>query len=199
MTMPSGARRRVEHPRGFTLVEVLVSSFILAVVLIALSSLFALGLKTQAVSKEETVMAALAQEKLEHLRRLPRQSLELLFDSDCQGPCSGTCGHPCYPSGCSNSGTELRVVDQHEDPVSDPNPTDRIRESMYVRQWLVEKVNLGQPVGCVYKVTVNVGSRNGLFAPVPASPEPSSWLQASWQYVVGVNNPRRVVVATYRR
>jgi len=197
--------------RGFTLVEVLVASVILAIALLALSSLFALGLKNNAVAKEDTVMAALVQDKLESLRRQPRAELELHFSSSpaCQGSCEFNCecGDPppcdptdcctnlCYPNDCP---TGQYVVRKTQNPISDPNPSDDIRESLYVRRWSVEKVNIGEPVGCVFKLTVTVGSRKGIFAPTPPPPA-SNWLEAAANDVVSDVNPRRVQAATYRR
>ena len=190
--------------RGFTLIEVLVASLILATALIGLSSLFVLGLKNNAVAREDTVMAALAQEKVEQLRRKTRSDLEDMFIATCRGPCTDSaCTNACYPNGCptadvdSDGTADAYVFDAHESPVSDPNPTDRVKEQMYVRRWHIEKHDLGQPIGCVFKIEVTVGSRNGLFAPAPSTA--TTWVAADWSEVVGSGNPRRVHVASYRR
>ena len=212
MVVTTGGKR-LGCERGFTLVEVLIASFILATTLLALSTLFALGLKNNAVAKEDTVMASLAQGKLEQLRRISRSELEKLFPTSCQGPCETVLGvspdcdetdggwatgpaqsRLCYPAACAHGAATFTEM---EDPISDPNPDDRVKERMYVRLWEVQKVNLGLPVGCVYKLTVTVGSRNGLFAPVPTTA--TSWLVADSEEVVGSGNPRRILVSAFRR
>ena len=66
-----------ERSAGFTVVEILVAAVIVAVMLLSLSALFGLGLKNNAVAKEDTVMGALAWDKLEELKSLPRQDLGL--------------------------------------------------------------------------------------------------------------------------
>lgn len=209
----------VDHPTrrrlpwaGFSLIEVLIASLILATALIALTSLFIVGMKNNSAAKEDTIMAALAQDKVELLKRLPRNALDSLLPAACQGSCPTSCAcgdacdtpgvpddccdHPCYPMACGTSAAN-RVFTFTESPVTDPNPTDRVNESLYVRRWTVEKVDLGAPVGCVYKIVVNVGSRAGLFAPEP--PGGGRWVDAADDSVLDPANPRRVELATYRR
>jgi len=190
---PASRSRRASEP-GFTLIEVLVASLILAIALIALSGLFALGIKNNAVAKEDTVMTSFAQDKLEDLKRQPLSELQKWFVTSCQEPCAATCDHPCYAQGCAAADRVYKVT---EDPIPDPNPQDDVHENLYVREWQLQRVNLGQPVGCVLKVTVLVGSRNGIMSPKPASPA-TTWLDATTDQVLGVTNPRRVVISSFR-
>lgn len=202
--------------RGFTLVEVLVASAILATALIALAGAFAMGVKQNGVAKEETVMAAFAQDKMEQLKRLSWAQLQALFTDGSGGDPNcvdlGADGS-CYAAACpaapappvatdAASPSTDRIYDAVEDPISDPNPGDDVKERLYSRYWKVERVNLGMPVGCVYKVTVVVGSRAGIFTRAPQTGGSPSWLYADWQEVVGLDgNPRhqrRVEMATYK-
>jgi prepilin-type N-terminal cleavage/methylation domain-containing protein len=204
--------RRAEG--GFSLIEVLVAALILGLALLALAQLFASGVKSNTVAKEDTVMATFAQDKLEAIKRLSKAQLEGLFSSspDCRGTCvncvcgspgCGTpcCAHACYPAACTGSGA-VKVHTDWEDPIPDPNSQDDVKEALYVRYWRIERVTLGSPVGCMYKFTVIVGSRNPTLSKAPSSAV--SWLSAAKEEVVSVGTPyetnprpRRVMVATY--
>jgi type II secretory pathway pseudopilin PulG len=214
------ARPPSSADRGFTLVEVLVASLILFVAIIGLTLLFASGVKQNAIAKEETAMVAFAQDKLEQLKKLTREDLDALppdaacRDGICQsrvcapGQSTNCCPFACYPEACPadpGTWTDPASLTQTfaglENPVPDPNPTDEINERLYVRYWEVKKVPMGSPIGCVFKMTVIVGSRNGLMSPPPGSA--ASWLNADWKEVVGLDasyptNKRRVVLSTYK-
>src|SRR5580704_8375628 len=71
MEISQSPRRRRAGSRGFTLVEVLVSMFVLTVGLVSLSSLAAKTLFGTARSQFSGLSANLASEKLEDLNRWP--------------------------------------------------------------------------------------------------------------------------------
>lgn len=215
------SRALPKHGRqaGFTLVEILVAAAILGTSLLAIASLFVGGIQRNAIAKEETVMAAFAQDRLEELRRVPAGGLEGFFSTtgnsndSCQGLCTTpTCANgACYEDGCPAASL---IAWQVEDPIRrlnaqapSINELNESRWNLYVRYWEIQKVSLGSPVGCVYKISVFVGSRNGLLVKRPTTS--NSWLLADWQEVVGRDpadvtkyttdaNPRRVVVSMYR-
>ena len=62
--------RRGRSDAGFSLVETLVSTAILATALVALAQLFAISAKTNSSAKNGTFAAVLAQQKIEQLRSL---------------------------------------------------------------------------------------------------------------------------------
>jgi prepilin-type N-terminal cleavage/methylation domain-containing protein len=55
---------------GFTLTEILVVAAILSFVLLAVATLFVLGMRQNAWGRDETVLVSLAQRKMEELRRI---------------------------------------------------------------------------------------------------------------------------------
>jgi prepilin-type N-terminal cleavage/methylation domain-containing protein len=67
---PAGARRHRPRQGGFSLLEVLVATSILAVALSALAQLFAIATKSNVSAKSTTFTALLAQQKMEQLRGL---------------------------------------------------------------------------------------------------------------------------------
>ena len=70
-------QRRYDERRepGFTLVEVLVMSLLLAFVLLSVVTLFVFGIKHNAWGRDEMVMATLAQRKVEQLRKVSPANL----------------------------------------------------------------------------------------------------------------------------
>lgn len=75
-------RSRPPGAEGFSLVEVLVMALILAFVLLSVITLFIFGIQWNAWGRDETVLATLAQRKMEQLRRVPPPDL---FQSVCDG------------------------------------------------------------------------------------------------------------------
>ncbi len=72
--------------KGFTLVEVLIVMFVLAVVLMGLAGYVCAVMKATSQSKQTSVASSLAQGKLESLRNVPFASLASGSDSvDAQG------------------------------------------------------------------------------------------------------------------
>jgi type II secretory pathway pseudopilin PulG len=61
---------RARRDAGFSFVETLVSTAILATALVALAQLFAISAKTNSAAKNSTFAAVLAQQKMEQLRGL---------------------------------------------------------------------------------------------------------------------------------
>jgi prepilin-type N-terminal cleavage/methylation domain-containing protein len=64
------AKYRFNNQSGFTLVETLVATTMLAVALTALAELFAISVKNNAVAKNGTFTSVLASQKMEQLRSL---------------------------------------------------------------------------------------------------------------------------------
>lgn len=56
-----------QHESGFTLIETLIATFLLAVGALALAQLMTMGIYANARSKDETQIAVIAQQKLEQL------------------------------------------------------------------------------------------------------------------------------------
>jgi prepilin-type N-terminal cleavage/methylation domain-containing protein len=63
--------------KGFTLVEVLLAAGILTVLVVSVSSLFILSMKTNAASGDQTECVALAQQRMEALRHVGYDTLVL--------------------------------------------------------------------------------------------------------------------------
>jgi type IV pilus modification protein PilV len=80
------SRRPVRADAGFTLVEVLLALFILLVALLALANLFIVSMKLNATSHDETTATALAQEKLEEMKRIPYEDLDNTSDQGASLP-----------------------------------------------------------------------------------------------------------------
>jgi type IV pilus assembly protein PilV len=70
-----------KNQSGFTLIEVIISIFILAVVLLAISSLVCSIMRSNSQSRELTAATTLAQDKLESLRQRSFSSLTPGSDS----------------------------------------------------------------------------------------------------------------------
>jgi prepilin-type N-terminal cleavage/methylation domain-containing protein len=65
------------HVRGFSLIEVLIALFILAIVLLGVAPLFLQGTKSNAAAFDYTTAAALVREKLEELKQTPKNAAAL--------------------------------------------------------------------------------------------------------------------------
>lgn len=64
------SRSSASSAAGFSLIEVLIATLILAIALVSLAQLFALSTKTNISARNTTYTAVLAQQKLEELRSL---------------------------------------------------------------------------------------------------------------------------------
>jgi prepilin-type N-terminal cleavage/methylation domain-containing protein len=72
--------KRVRFPRahgGFSLIEVLVALFILAIVLLGVAPLFLEGMRSNASAFDYTTAASLVREKLEELKQRPKDDPDL--------------------------------------------------------------------------------------------------------------------------
>ncbi len=71
------ARPRPEtRARGFTLIEVLVATVILAIGLLAALSAFSMAARASGASRNDTIVPLLAEEKLAEVQTTPRDQLE---------------------------------------------------------------------------------------------------------------------------
>lgn len=159
----SGSRRRdfsAEGEAGFSLVEVIVATVLLAMSLVSLAQLFGISTQTNVTSRSTTYASVLAEQKLEELRGLTYgfdQSGLPLTDSTTN---TAVAGEP--PSG----GTGL-----------EPSPTTALQENTpgyvdYIDQW-GNKVGTGgqtPPSDALY-------TRRWSITPLPTNPNNTLILQ----------------------
>ena len=140
------SRSSASSASGFSLIEVLIATLILAIALVSLAQLFALSTRTNMSARDTTFTAVLAQQKLEELR-------SLTWGFDTQGlPISDTSSNTAVSPETPNGGTGLSpspagslgantdgyvdYVGQFGDKLgggSNPRPG-----TIYVRRWSVE-------------------------------------------------------------
>jgi type IV pilus modification protein PilV len=88
-------------PKGFTLVEVLVSLAILAVGLLSVAALIGSTIRLGARSRFENMANVLASEKLDSLNQWPSSELNGAVVADPNIACPGTCGALAGPAVCA--------------------------------------------------------------------------------------------------
>ncbi len=140
------SRSSASSESGFSLIEVLVATIVLAVALVSLAQLFALSTRTNMGARDTTYTAVLAQQKLEELR-------SLTWGFDIQGlPISDTTTNTAVSPETPNGGTGLSpspagsirantdgyvdYVDQSGNKLG--GGTNPPAGTVYVRRWSVE-------------------------------------------------------------
>lgn len=73
----SEGRKRPASQQGFTLVEVLVSTFLVGVISLAVAPLMLMAVQTSAVAQEATELTAIGSQQMEVMRALPFASAQL--------------------------------------------------------------------------------------------------------------------------
>ena len=170
------------HPRGFTILEVLVATFILIVGVVSVAALLGSTLGGTARSGYMNQAATLATEKLEDLNRYPAVDPTVSAGGNLTTDTVSAAGVPYFdevyfsPSqgameetvGFLNSGTTqyqtisyapTGIITTSAATAAGPSSANQIA---YKRRWIIEQ---DQPVSGVRRVTVLVTLENGFVQP----------------------------------
>ena len=76
----------MNNEKGVSVVEIMIAMTILVVVLIAMMSMFQVGITQTVLSGDITVATQLANEKVEEIRNIPFEEIDDLYYNDNQNP-----------------------------------------------------------------------------------------------------------------
>lgn len=162
--------RRAEAESGFTLVETLVATTMLAVALTALAELFVISVKNNAVAKNGTFTSVLASQKMEQLRGLtfgfdvlglPITDTTTDTAVSPEAPTGGT-GLAPSPSNTLREGTDGYVDYVDRNGLTLGGGTVVPDNTAYIRRWFVEPLPTNPNNTLIIQVLVTRSRNRGV-------------------------------------
>ncbi len=133
---------------GFTLIEIIITTAILATGIVAILGMFPLGIKIADFGQRTTTAAYLAQAKMEEQVSLPYFSLAASQNTEDYGTISGFQGYKRLTDIACLNASDLSTVECDYDLANDPYPMKKINVEIFWRSSFggEEEINLSSVV-----------------------------------------------------
>lgn len=118
---------------GFTLIEIIIATAILAVGIVAIMNMFSLGVQIAGFNQKATTAAYLAQARMEEQMSLPYFNLEPSQNTEDYGTIADFQGYKRITDIACIRASDLFAVDCDYDLANDPYPMKKINVSIFWR------------------------------------------------------------------